>query len=556
MKIYKTFKKTKVLGAWRKIKSFVRRETWRFRQLISKTSKLIFQKQWLKRSVLFYIFLCILYYLFNFRPKIFGIDLLDGLSWLIFGYFVIFLTHYLLRKLKGKSFWVWVKKLGSLLAVLVGLFIFIDLLFAENEFLNNLFLIVPFVLLFASVLVIAIRLSEWLFRLCLKVWLPVFKFAKKHPKQISLALLFFVIFGGLFSFSRFLYRLDKRLALIEKKLGGQEKLVCDEKQAIEKTRQSVVRIVGSVSEGTGFFIKESGIIITNFHVIEFEPSPKVILPNYEFKTAEVILGDKDADIALLKIEGQNFPALSLGDSKTLEEMEKLYIIGYPLGTSLKGKSTFAQGTFVSWRNVKDKPLRYLQIDGSINPGASGGPVITSCGEVVGIATAGISGLGLAISSESAQDKWLSLLTNQEKPQIQTVVFEPEKGPKQAVEAFYNYIKTRKLKEAYDLVSKEKMEGTSFEEWVKGYANTLDVSLRDIYEVGDQEGVVFVKIISLDLVEQDIISRYFEGTWQTQKEGNIYKLNQSDIKEVKNPDFSWFWTKEQKERLEKLYPPKE
>ena len=552
MKIYKTLKKAKVLGAWRKARSLLRRKDWKFRLLIAKISKLIFQKYWLKRSLFLYLLLCILYYPFNFRPKLLGIDLIDGLSWLVVSYLIVWLTRHLLEKLKGKGFWERVKKLGSLLIISIGLFVLIDWLLSDNDFWANLFLIVPFVLVLALGLVIAICFSRWLFRFCFKFLRLAFSVAKKHPRQLAISFLILIVFTSLFSFGRFLYHLDKRLTLIEKKLGGQKKLVCDEQQAIEKVRASTVRIIGGTSEGTGFFIKESGIVLTNFHVIEFEPSPKVILPNYEFKTAEIILGDRETDIALLKVEGQNFPALSLGDSKTLEEMEKVYVIGYPLGTALRGKSTVAQGTFVSWRDMKDQPLRYLQIDGNINPGASGGPVITSCGEVVGIATAGISVLGLAISSESAQDKWLSLLTSQERPQIQPIVFEPEKGPKQAVEAFYNYIKTRKLKEAYDLVSQEKMKGTSFDEWVKGYTNTLDVSLIDVYEVEDEKDTVFVKITSLDLVEQDIVSQYFEGTWQTQKEGHLYRLSQSNIKEVENPDFDWFWTKEQKERLEELY----
>lgn len=106
--------------------------------------------------------------------------------------------------------------------------------------------------------------------------------------------------------------LSKRLEKIETRLGGPTKIGCNEKDSIEKMRQSVVRIIGGESEGSGFAIKDGGIILTNFHVIEFEPSPKVVLPDNSFETAEILMADKNADLATIKIN-KNLPVISWGN---------------------------------------------------------------------------------------------------------------------------------------------------------------------------------------------------------------------------------------------------
>src|SRR3990167_9585922 len=80
------------------------------------------------------------------------------------------------------------------------------------------------------------------------------------------------------------FRLSDRIQKIENKLGGPGKIACTEKETVEKVRRSVVRVVGGESEGSGFVIQKNGLILTNFHVIESEPNPKVILPNNTFET--------------------------------------------------------------------------------------------------------------------------------------------------------------------------------------------------------------------------------------------------------------------------------
>src|SRR3989338_1236325 len=103
--------------------------------------------------------------------------------------------------------------------------------------------------------------------------------------------------------------LSDRIQRIENKLGGSKKIGCNERDTVEKVRLSVVRVVGGESEGSGFAIQKSGVILTNFHVVDSEPSPKVILPDNTFETGEVIMADKDADLAVIKIK-KDLPAVS------------------------------------------------------------------------------------------------------------------------------------------------------------------------------------------------------------------------------------------------------
>ena len=150
--------------------------------------------------------------------------------------------------------------------------------------------------------------------------------------------------------------LGSRLDRIENKLGGSEKIGCREKESIEKVRRSVVRIIGGESEGSGFAISPGGLILTNFHVIEFEPSPKVVLPDNTFETAEVQMVDKNADLAIIKIS-KDLPVISWGEPSELDPAEELLAIGFPLGGQLSGEASVNNRTCPapSWRTWFSSP---------------------------------------------------------------------------------------------------------------------------------------------------------------------------------------------------------
>ncbi len=349
-----------------------------------------------------------------------------------------------------------------------------------------------------------------------------------------------LLFLSLFAFLIYQnFELNKRLNLVENKLGGKGMILCNEKDSIETIRKSVVRVVGGYSEGSGFAVKEN-VVLTNFHVIEFEPSPKIIMPDNKFATAVILMGDKNADLALLEINGK-LPVVKWGDTKKLNPADELLAIGFPFGGELIGESTVNKGSLSGKRHDKDNTLDYIQTDATLNPGVSGGPMINICGEVVGINTAGTGGLGLAITSESIKQKWLDMAISKDSlKDVKIISFAPEKGPVEAVSAFYNYLKIRKMNEAYGLLSDNFLNGHEFEYWKQGYEPNMDTSAFSISLDPEKQNFVNVKLTTKDLIEDEIVLKFFEGYWEVRNISGKWLLWDPEIKEVENPGYLWFY----------------
>lgn len=345
--------------------------------------------------------------------------------------------------------------------------------------------------------------------------------------------------GGVFLLVGKFKDINDRLALIENKLGGQKKIACNEKETIERVRKSVVRIVGGVSEGSGFAVKYN-VILTNFHVIEFEPSPKIIFPDNSFETGEIIMADKKADLAFIKIN-RKLPEITWGKPSELEPAEELLAIGFPLGGELTGEASVNKGILAGRRHDKEADEIYLQTDATLTGGVSGGPMVNVCGEVVGINTAGMSGIGFGISADSIKEKWLTIATSSDwKKDVQQIEFVPDNSPEETVKAFYNYLKIRKLDKAFELLSANFTKGYTFDQWKKGYAPLLDTTVIQISADPKIANRVLVKLSTKDLVGDEIIYKYFEGYWNVRQVDGHWLLWQPSIAEIKNPDYMWFY----------------
>lgn len=369
---------------------------------------------------------------------------------------------------------------------------------------------------------------------------PSFRWVKNRIKPIGVLIIVAGLIFFIFQQQSQINKLNDRFSLIENKLGGEKKINCNEANSVKQVRQSVVRIVGGEAEGSGFAIKSGGVIITNFHVIEFEPSPKVILPDNSIETAQILMADKYADLAILKID-KDLPVVPWGDPIQLEPAEELLAIGFPLGGDLIGESSVNKGGFAGSRRSKDVGVDYIQTDITLNPGVSGGPMINVCGEAVGINTAGMSGLGLAISADSIKQKWLEMSTSDDSTKdIEKIVFDDTQSAEFAVATFYNYLKVLKLEKAFELLSDNFKQGHGFDYWKQGYESLLDTTVIKIEEDKTKENRINIKLSTKNMIDGEIVYKYFEGYWDVRNINGKWRLWDPEIKEVTDPDYSWFY----------------
>ncbi|MDH7459801.1 trypsin-like peptidase domain-containing protein [Chitinophagaceae bacterium 26-R-25] len=177
-------------------------------------------------------------------------------------------------------------------------------------------------------------------------------------------------------------------------------------QVIKRTSHPVTKkLFENPASGSGFIISSDGFLVTNNHVIEDASDVKVALDDgYEVK-AEVVGADPSTDIAVLKLYEGSFKALQFANSALLDPGQIAIAIGNPMGlqhtvttgvVSALGRSLRAN----NGRLIDD----VIQTDAALNPGNSGGPLLNSSGQVIGVNTAVVSsaqGLCFAVSSNLA-----------------------------------------------------------------------------------------------------------------------------------------------------------
>jgi S1-C subfamily serine protease len=169
--------------------------------------------------------------------------------------------------------------------------------------------------------------------------------------------------------------------------------------------------VPQTGQGSGFILNKEGLILTNNHVIENGQRVEVTLYDTHKYKASVVTVDKGHDLALLKIDAPNLVPVTLAETSTgLMVGQRVYAIGNPFGLS----GTMTRGIISAIRSVRSpengNPIEdAIQTDASVNPGNSGGPLLNSKGEVIGITTMiasngaeQSSGIGFAIPINTAK----------------------------------------------------------------------------------------------------------------------------------------------------------
>ncbi|NEK22937.1 PDZ domain-containing protein [Sulfitobacter sp. JBTF-M27] len=161
------------------------------------------------------------------------------------------------------------------------------------------------------------------------------------------------------------------------------------------------------SLGSGVILSEDGIVVSNYHVVGMATEIRVVLNDRREFSARVLLGDEEADLAILKIEADEaLPFLELRESETVEVGELALAIGNPFGVGQTVSSGIVSGLARSRTGGNHSGLGYfIQTDAPINPGNSGGALIDMAGRLIGINTSiltrsgGSNGIGFAIPAD-------------------------------------------------------------------------------------------------------------------------------------------------------------
>jgi serine protease Do len=165
--------------------------------------------------------------------------------------------------------------------------------------------------------------------------------------------------------------------------------------------------------GSGVIVTKDGYILTNNHVVDDADKVKVTLQDGREFTAKVIGKDKESDVAVVKIDAKDLPAVTLADSAQIEVGDVVLAVGNPFGLG----QTVTMGIISATGRVA-MDLKYqdfIQTDAAINPGNSGGALVDTDGRLIGINTAiysrsgGSEGIGLAIPTDLAREVMVGLV---------------------------------------------------------------------------------------------------------------------------------------------------
>lgn len=220
-------------------------------------------------------------------------------------------------------------------------------------------------------------------------------------------------------------------------LSSADSEVLTPEQVYEKVSVSMVSVLAasigsttesgsSVNQGSGVIATSNGYIITNAHVINYSKSAQVAVITHDQKQyAGVVVGlDKDADLAVIKIEAEGLTPAEFGDDNDLSVGETVAAIGNPGGVRYSGSMTIGVVSALnrSVANYSSTGITYIQTDTAINPGNSGGGLINMRGQVVGINTikvvsSGYEGMGFSIPISQAKSILDTLIREGDIPSV-------------------------------------------------------------------------------------------------------------------------------------------
>ena len=199
---------------------------------------------------------------------------------------------------------------------------------------------------------------------------------KKKQRPFKTRFIIWVMsIGFLFSSFAFIFQIYSIPAIEFIKISAR----LSQDDEIKRYKKSVVEITTGDAKGTGFLISDDGLIVTNAHVIENAQNLSVIIPEYGLKKASVIDAFPDVDLAVIQVEGNNYPALPLADSIDEILNEEVHFIGNPLYFTNIANEGKVVGTATYSLSSEVGLLK-----APVYKGNSGSPVINLDGQVIGV----------------------------------------------------------------------------------------------------------------------------------------------------------------------------
>ena len=200
--------------------------------------------------------------------------------------------------------------------------------------------------------------------------------------------------------------INRKLSLPELFIGANPAVVAINTETTG--RNFFGQIVTLPAAGSGFIVSADGYIVTNDHVIGNASRISVMLYNGTVFPASVVGRYRAGDLAVLKIDAENLPFLTFGDSDKVMVGEQVAAIGNPLGVLANSMTVGHISGLAREITIGRITLNMIQTDASVNRGNSGGPLMNLYGQVIGVITAradgaAVEGLGFAIPSNTAAE---------------------------------------------------------------------------------------------------------------------------------------------------------
>lgn len=183
---------------------------------------------------------------------------------------------------------------------------------------------------------------------------------------------------------------------------------------IENYQPAIIQIATQGGTGTGFYVKEYDLIITNNHVVDTNAEVTIAGKAFDKTLSRVWYTDRKHDLAFLEApKGISFPEVKLGRYESMKDGDDVVAIGHPYGLNY----TATQGVISKVDRIREG-LKYIQIDAAINPGNSGGPLVNEQGEIIGVNSFIIRGgdnLGFALPVNYLREALQLYIPNKGQP---------------------------------------------------------------------------------------------------------------------------------------------